>query len=286
MQPVRVIFSGATGAVGRSLIPAILASPEFRLTGAVAGRSIGSDVGAVIGLSEEVGVQVSGSFADAFANGGADVLLDFSTSEAAAINGTAALEAGVAVVLGTTAVAEEAIEAMSRIADERHIGLFLAPNLTFVGQVLFRCAALAGQYFGDVEIVEYHNSAKRDAPSGTARETAQRIADVASPAPTPDSTARGLPGARGAVAGKTRIHSVRLPSFYSRHEVLFAAPGEMLTILADQFSTDALIGPTLRAARLILDAHGVVRELPGLFDPPDPKQPREAGSEEVAAAGA
>ncbi len=156
---------------------------------------------------------------------------------------------------------------MGRIAEERGVGLFLAPNLTIVGQVMFKCAELVRPYFGDVEIVEYHNSAKRDAPSGTALETAHRINASRSPAGTQDATARGMPEARGGVAGNVHVHSVRLPSFYSRHEVLFSRPGEMLTITADQFTTEPLIGPTLKAARLLLKERGVVRDLPGLFDP-------------------
>jgi 4-hydroxy-tetrahydrodipicolinate reductase len=147
------------------------------------------------------------------------------------------------------------------------VGVFLAPNLTIVGQLMFRCAEVLRPYFGDVEIVEMHNSAKRDAPSGTALETAHRINAIPAPPPTKDQTSRGIPEARGGVSGEVRIHSVRLPSFYSRHEVLFAKPGQMLTIVCDQFTTEPLIGPTLKAAKLLLAEKGVVRDLPGLFDP-------------------
>jgi 4-hydroxy-tetrahydrodipicolinate reductase len=132
---------------------------------------------------------------------------------------------------------------------------------------MFRCAELFRPYFGDVEIVEMHNSAKRDAPSGTALETAHRLNAVKAPAPCKDSTSRGIPEARGGTVGEVHVHSVRLPSFYSRHEVLFGRPGEMLTIVCDQFTTEPLIGPTLKAARLVVAQKGVVRDLPGLFDP-------------------
>ena len=267
MSRIRIVFSGATGAVGRKIVPAVLASQEFELAGAIAGHSVGSDIGIALGLGESVGISIASDFAQALEGRKADVLLDFSTSEAAVANGRAALEAGVAVVLATTAVDKAAVEEMGRIAEERGVGLFLAPNLTIVGQVMFKCAELVRPYFGDVEIVEYHNSAKRDAPSGTALEAANRINVSRSPKGTPDATARGIPEARGGVVGKVHVHSVRLPSFYSRHELLFAGLGEMLTITADQFTTEPLIGPTLKAARLVLGERGVVRDLPGLFDP-------------------
>jgi 4-hydroxy-tetrahydrodipicolinate reductase len=267
MAPIRVVFSGATGAVGRTIVPAIVTGDEFELVGAIGKHSAGRDVGVALGLGEPIGVVIATDFDEALDGRAADVLLDFSTSEAAAANGRAALAKGVAVLLATTAVDKGAIEEMGRIAEEKGVGLFLAPNLTIVGQVMFKAAELIRPYFGDVEIVEYHHSSKRDAPSGTALEMARKISASRAPAGTPDATARGIPEARGATSGAVRVHSVRLPSFYSRHEVLFARPGEMLTIVADQFTTEPLIGPTLKAARLLLKEKGVVRDLPGLFDP-------------------
>jgi 4-hydroxy-tetrahydrodipicolinate reductase len=266
MARIGVVFSGATGAVGRTMLPAILASDEFELVGAIARREIGEDVGLLVGR-KPCGVAVAPTFTEAIAGRKADVLLDFSTSEAAAANCRLAVEAGVAVVLGTTAVDRQAIEEIGDLAQKRGVGVFLAPNLTIVGQLMFRCAELLRPYFGDVEIVDYHSSAKRDAPSGTALETAHRINATKAPPATKDQTSRGLADARGATVGEVHMHSVRLPSFYSRHEVLFSAPGQMLTIVCDQFTTEPLIGPTLKAARLVLRQRGVVRDLPGLFDP-------------------
>lgn len=267
MSRIRLIVSGATGAVGRLLVPAILAHDEFELVGAIGGRSVGRDIGIALGLGEPVGITIAPDFATAIEGREADILVDYSTSEAAGRNGLAALEAGVAVILATTAVDAIAVEAMSRAAEEKGVGLFLAPNLTLVGQIMFRCADLVRPYFGDVEIVEFHNSAKRDAPSGTALEAAHRLTSSRHPGGTPDATSRGLPSARGATAGDVHVHSIRLPSFYSRHQLMFGRPGEMLTIVADQFTTEPLVGPTLKAARLLLTVKGAVRDLPGLFDP-------------------
>jgi 4-hydroxy-tetrahydrodipicolinate reductase len=267
VAPISVVFSGATGAVARTMLPALLESDQFELVGAIARRSVGLDVGLVVGMGTPVGVTIAPDLAAALADRSADILIDFSTSEAAAANARDAVGRGIAVLLGTTAVDPTAIEEIGQLADARGVALFVAPNLTIVGQLMFRCAEMLRPYFGDVEIVEMHNSAKRDAPSGTALETAHRINAVAAPKPTPDRTSRGIPEARGGVVGEVRIHSVRLPSFYSRHEVLFARPGQMLTIICDQFTTEPLIGPTLKAARLLLSERGVVRDLPGLFDP-------------------
>lgn len=267
MAPTRVVFSGGTGAVGRSLIPAFLASPDFDLVGVIGRKAVGTDIGLALNLGAPAGVVVSLDFEEAQRRAPAEILVDFSTSEAAGANGLAALRAGVGVLLGTTAVDRDVVAEMGREAEARGLPLYLAPNLTTVGQLLFRCAEMLRPYFGDVEIVEFHSTAKRDAPSGTALETAHRLNAVAAPPKTIDSTSRGLPESRGATVGHVPIHSVRLPSFYSRHEVLFARPGEMFTIRCDQFSTEPLVGPTLKATRLIVGKRGILRDLPGLFDP-------------------
>ncbi len=267
MAPIRVIFSGATGAVGRNLIPALLATDGFELVGAIGHRDVGRDVGLALSLAGPAGVTIARDFTEANSERPADVLVDFSASEPAASNGLAAVRAGVAVVLGTTAVDRDAVAEMGRLAEERGVGVFLAPNLTIVGQLMFRCSQMVRPYFGDVEIVEAHSSTKRDAPSGTALETARLLNATSAPPMSTDSTSRGLPESRGAKVGDVRIHSVRLPSLYSRHEVLFSRPGEMLTIVCDQFSTEPLVGPTLKATRLILQHRGLVVDLPGLFDP-------------------
>jgi 4-hydroxy-tetrahydrodipicolinate reductase len=248
-------------------VPAILQSEDFQLVGAIGRRGQGRDVALVLGLDAPVGVPVTASLSEALGSGPADVLIDYTVAPVAAVVCLAAVRAGIAVVLATTAVDRQAVEEIGRVATERGVGVFLAPNLTIAGQLMIRCAELAAPYFGDVEIVDSHSPTKRDAPSGTALETARRINSVSSPPGTEDMTERGLPESRGATVGRVRMHSVRLPSFYSRHEVVLSRPGEMLTITCDQLSTEAVIGPTLKAARLILDGRGLVRELPGLFDP-------------------
>jgi 4-hydroxy-tetrahydrodipicolinate reductase len=73
--------------------------------------------------------------------------------------------------------------------------------------------------------------------------------------------------ARGAQAGGVRIHSIRMANAVDSQEVFFSRPGEIVSVRCEILSPEAFIEPTLRAARLVLDARGLVRELPGLFDP-------------------
>ena len=262
--PVRVVFSGATGYVGRAVVPALLADPAFRLVGAIGRRGAGTDVGTVLG-GEPAGVLVTPSVTEAL-GGHPQVLVDYSAPGVAEEAALAAVDAGVAVVMATTGMDPDAVAQIGETAGRRGVGAYLAPNLTLTGHLMMRCVDLVGAYVGDAEIVEGHPSSKLDSPSGTAVETAERITRAGGPPGTEDRTAVGLPESRGARVGRVRVHSLRLPGMVDHQEVVFSRPGELITIRTESFSADAFVGPTLRAARLVLQHRGLVRDLPGVFE--------------------
>ena len=264
-MPIRVVFTGATGRVGRSMVPAILRSTDFALVGAVGRQRAGEDVGVVLGM-RETGVRLASEVEEAVRGTGGQVLIDFSAPEVAVKHCRAGIEAGMAVVMGTTGMTPEDVAQLGRLADSRGVGAFKAPNLTLAGHLMLRCAELVRRYMGDVEIIEAHMPEKLDSPSGTSIETAERLDRVGGPPPGTDHTRFGLPESRGARVGSVRIHSLRLPSIYDHQEVLFSRPGELLTIRYEQYTTEPLVGPTLRAARLVLGARGLVYDFPGLFE--------------------
>ena len=264
-DPVRVAFSGATGYVGRAVVPAILEHPGFRLVGAVGRRRAGTDIGTALGV-EPSGVLITPSVSEALA-GRPQVLIDYSAPGIAEECALAAVEAGVAVVMATTGMDPERVAQIGETAERRGVGAYVAANLTLTGHLMMRCAELVGSYIGDVEIVEGHPSTKVDSPSGTSVETAERIDRAGGPPATEDRTSVGLPESRGAHVGRVRVHSLRLPGMVDHQEVLFSRPGELLTIRTESFSADAFIGPTLRAAKLVLQERGLVRELPGVYEP-------------------
>ena len=266
MPAIKVAFNGATGAVGRELVPAILESQDFALVAALSRTRLGEDVGLVLGVGE-TGIVLRDDLRDAVRDTEAEVLIDFSSPLVSASVCILAIELGMSVVLGTTGLADDALLEIGKLASEHQVGVFSAPNLTVSGQLMFRCAELARPYFGSVEVIEGHLPTKADAPSGTANETAARLNQIVAPVPTADMTSVGPPEARGALIGQVRIHSVRLPGIYSHQEVLFGRPGELFAIRYEQTSNQPLVGPTLRAARLILGTRGLVYDLPAIFDP-------------------
>jgi len=137
---------------------------------------------------------------------GLDVCIDFTTPEAAPKNVRAALEQGVSCVVGTTGWDPEPLDAL---AAGKGLRLFVAPNFSIGAVLMMRFAREAAAFFPRAEIIELHNEAKKDAPSGTAKATAALI------------------------AGDPVVHSVRLPGLVAHQEVIFGGEGQLLTIRHD-----------------------------------------------------
>jgi 4-hydroxy-tetrahydrodipicolinate reductase len=151
---------------------------------------------------------------------GADAAVDFTRPDAVEENVRACLEAGIPVVVGTTGFDHESVAALAR---EHELPVFYAPNFALGAVLMMRFAAEAGTLMPRAEIVEFHDEAKLDAPSGTAKATAELLP----------------PG--------TPIHSVRLPGLVAHQAVIFGGPGQTLTIRHDTTSREAFVPGVLLA---------------------------------------
>ena len=182
-------------------------------------------VGTVLAAAlERAGHEVRGIGANDSADfGGVEVAIDFTRPDAVAANVRRALEAGVPCVVGTTGLEEEELRVLAELAEQRGAPLFVAPNFAVGAVLMMRFAADAARHLPRAEIVELHHEDKRDAPSGTAKATAERL------------------------GGDVPIHSVRLPGLVAHQEVLLAADGQLLTIRHDTFSREAFVPGVLLA---------------------------------------
>jgi 4-hydroxy-tetrahydrodipicolinate reductase len=166
-------------------------------------------------------------------------MVDFTAPEAVESNVRASLEQGVPAVVGTTGWKPEALGDLAR---ERGIQLFYAPNFAIGAVLMMRLAEEAARHLPRAEIVELHAETKRDAPSGTAKATAERI-------------------------GGAEIHSVRLPGLVAHQEVLFGGDGQLLTIRHDAYSREAYVpGVLLALERLHTLPPGLTVGLEALLD--------------------
>jgi 4-hydroxy-tetrahydrodipicolinate reductase len=165
-----------------------------------------------------------------------DVLLDLTTQPGSYEISLGAVARGCCTVVGASGWSLEQRAALQAMADERSVGALLVPNFSMGAMLMMRFAQEAARYFPDAEIVEFHHPAKKDAPSGTARETAARV-----------ERAAGKPPA---------IHSVRLTGLLAHQEVLFGAPGELLTIRHDSFTRESFVAGMLAAVRAVVHRRG------------------------------
>jgi 4-hydroxy-tetrahydrodipicolinate reductase len=120
-----------------------------------------------------------------------------------------------------------------------------------------RFAATAAPYFDSVEIVELHHPNKVDAPSGTARRTAELVAQARHGQASPDATTEETEGARGASVAGVRVHAVRLAGLVAHQEVLLGGHGETMTIRHDSLSRESFMPGVLLGIRWVIEHPGL-----------------------------
>jgi 4-hydroxy-tetrahydrodipicolinate reductase len=193
---VKVLLLGARGKVGAALAPRLMAAGH-EVTGVGRGEAWEAD--------------------------GHDAAVDFTRPDAVRGNVERCLGGGVPCVVGTTGLGPDDLAAFDVLAGERGVACFVAPNFAVGAVLMMRFAAEAARFLPRAEIVELHHETKVDAPSGTAR-----------------ATAEGL-------GGEVPIHSVRLPGLVAHQEVLLGGEGQLLTIRHDSLSREAFVPGVLLA---------------------------------------
>ena len=242
----------------------VIDSDDLTLVGAVARAAVGHDLGELLGRTP-LGVHVSLDVAHAVAD--ADVLVDYTSPSAVKAHALTAIDQGVHVVIGTSGLAAADLADLDAAAREHGVGVVAAGNFSVTAAMAQAAALLVARFLPRREIVDYASATKRDAPSGTARELAERLGDVVPhPLAVPVVDTVGFPEARGASIAGTQVHSLRLPSFVVSTEVVFAADDERLSIRHDAGSTPApYVAGTLLAVRAVRGRVGLVRGLDTLL---------------------
>lgn len=254
-EPIKVGVVGAAGRMGRTVCAAVAADPELQLVGAVDPHAVGEAINGVI-----VGADLKG-----LVDAGAQVVVDFTVaSEAIKTLPWLAIH-GIHGVVGTTGFSDDDLETFRRA----FIGsnCLVASNFAISAVLMMRFSELAAPYFDSVEIVEMHHDAKVDAPSGTAVNTAKRIA-AASSQWAPDPTIHEVyPGARGGEGpAGIRVHSLRIRGTQAHQEVILGAQGQTLTIRQDSYDSSCYMPGVLLACKRIGDHPGLTIGLDSFID--------------------
>jgi 4-hydroxy-tetrahydrodipicolinate reductase len=184
---------------------------------------------------------------------GVEVAVDLTRPDAVMDNLQFCVEHGISAVVGTSGFDEERLATVrSWLAGAPSVGVVIAPNFAIGAVLMMRFAEQAARWFESVEIVELHHPDKADAPSGTARRTAELVAAARRAAglgAMPDATREALDGARGASVDGVPVHSVRARGLVAHQEVLLGATGETLTLRHDSLDRSSFMPGVLLAVR-------------------------------------
>jgi 4-hydroxy-tetrahydrodipicolinate reductase len=202
---IRVGVAGAAGRVGAAVCEAVESAEDMQLTGRA---------------DPQLGVALADILGDC------DVVVDFTTPDAALDNALACVRAGVHAVIGTTGWDPEPLR---EFGPRPPANVFVAPNFAIGAVLMMRFAAEASRYMAKAEIIELHHDGKLDAPSGTAARTAQLM------------------------DGEVPIHSVRLPGLVAHQEVILGDVGQTLTIRHDSTDRTSFVPGVLLAVRRVAD---------------------------------
>ena len=243
---IRVAVAGALGRMGRVACAAIAEADDLQLVGGLARAHAGEPLAPAVGLSADAGA-IFASVEELCARTKPDVLVDFTLHPASLAVARAAVEAGVATVVGTSGWSAAERAALADLCERRATSACIAPNMALGAVLMMQFAERAAPHFPTVEIVELHHDQKRDAPSGTARMTAERIAAATARADVP-------------------IHSVRLRGLVAHQEVLFGGTGELLTIRHDSLSRESFAAGIVLAVRGVRSRAGLTLGLDAYLD--------------------
>ena len=261
---IPVVVAGANGKMGREAVRAILQQVDLKLVAALGHtRGLGEDVGVLSGL-EPTGVLLEDKPEEAIIKGAGGILIDLSLGEVIEDHVLLALKYKMSCVVGATAIPPQTEQRIAAAATEN--GVLIVPNFALGAVLMMRFSQVASQYFRWAEIIEYHHERKLDAPSGTARRTAELMRKSRSDGfRTPVESNETLKGSRGGSLGGLRIHSVRLPGKLAHQEVLFSGPGETLTIKHDSLARESYMPGMLLAVREVQNMIGLTIGLENLI---------------------
>lgn len=249
VRPLRIGVNGAAGRMGATVCAAVTLDPVLELVAAVDAHGAGAVVEGVAVVADR----------EAFVDRGCEVVVDFTVAEVARQTVPWLASQGIHAVVGTSGITDDDLDAFREaFGDSGPAHCLVAPNFAISAVLMMRFAELAAPYFDTAEVIEYHHDGKIDAPSGTAVETARRIA-AASDHWAPDPTRHeAVPGSRGGLGPSgVRLHAVRMRGMVAHQEVLLGTLGQTLTIRQDSFDRASFMPGVLLGCKRIAEHPGV-----------------------------
>jgi 4-hydroxy-tetrahydrodipicolinate reductase len=261
MEKIKVVVHGAAGRVGQEVIKAVSAESDMRLIGAVDVKAPSAE----LVLPDGGKIPYSKDFEAMLASTKPDVVVDFSIAKASMPAVRASAEMGVSLVIGTTGFSTDELAEMEKLAKAKKIGIIVASNFALGAVLMIHLSKIAGKFMDHAEIIELHHDKKMDAPSGTAKSTAQAMVTARGKNFLPPSAQGEDSPSRGINSGGISVHAVRLPGLMAHQEVIFGAAGQTLTIRHDTINRECYMPGVLLAVKEAAKRKGYVNGLDKLL---------------------
>lgn len=261
MSKLKVCVAGATGWAGSELSRGISGAEDLELVAAISRNHAGKTLGEVLGvngLSAPIFEAVEAALKTS-----PDVFVEYTKPDAAKSHVLSALKAGTHVVIGTSGLSSEDYEEINGVAQEVNRGVLAVGNFALTAVLLQKFAEMAAKFIPHWEIIDYAHSKKKDAPSGTARELANRLSRMqgAELEVSLDKT-EGQKESRGARLQGTQVHSVRLPGYVISVDAIFGMPDQKLILRHESGSSaEPYVDGALLAIREVSKLVGLHRGL-------------------------
>jgi len=266
MSKLKVCVAGATGWAGSELSKGVFNAADMELAASVSRSHAGKDLGEVIGV-KELHTPIFPTAEDALATR-PDVFVEYTKPDVAKHHVLSALRNGAHVVIGTSGLSNEDYEEIDAVAQEVKRGVLAVGNFALTVVLLQKFAEMAAKYIHHWEIIDYAHADKKDAPSGTAHELANRLSKIREPElDIPLDNIVGVKESRGAQLQGTQVHSIRLPGYVISIDAIFGIPDQKLILRHESGSSaEPYVDGALLAIREVSKLIGVHRGLDSVMD--------------------
>ncbi|RHW39301.1 4-hydroxy-tetrahydrodipicolinate reductase [Lysinibacillus yapensis] len=263
---IKVAIAGSRGKMGSAAVRTVYNHDGLELVAALDYKQVGESLAELEMFPPNFDAPIYTDLTQLITETKPDVLIDLTNPESVYEHTKVAMLHNVRTVVGTTGFTDEQLEELTNLAKTNKVGCIIAPNFAIGAVLMMKFAQEAAKYLPHVEIIELHHDRKLDAPSGTAKKTAQMIAEVREARKQGHEFEKEtMPGARGADFEGMRIHSVRLPGLVAHQEVLFGGEGQMLTIRHDSYNRESFMDGVVYCVEKVMNLEELVYGLENIL---------------------
>ena len=256
MSEITVAVNGVLGRMGDTVLNAVEQEPGMVPVG---GADVAAGSTKTVKTLDGTELPLASDLGSLFTVAKPDVVVDFTNAVGGKSAMQACIEHGVRCVSGSTGITPDELAVIGDKAATAGVGVISASNFALGCVVLIHLARIASEYFDYADLIESHHEMKIDAPSGTALSIAQAMLEGKGGDFDQNIVETELlAGTRGGSTGGINVHSARMPGRVARHEVVFGAQGQTLTLLHDSISRDSFMPGVMLAVRRVINENAMI----------------------------